>query len=579
MATTKRTLDAPASQGTTEAVDNRTLYERVDELYDQDRDAEAKQEIVNALAVDGEDDSALFLLALHEAYREDDYASAVMHFERSIELDPQSSAGPRTYIELVQSIHLLRHALDFLSGLPPEVTKLPSIRSSLGSLYSQAGWHALAFDAYGGWIGLSRDAMRSKLYSWIRRGGPIRPLRLWIKKLNNDSFRLWKTWSTNLGILDTLDYPQGLAAEIIRGRVDMYIQSWATSMTRWDAVKSSARLLVFAAMVLGGWSAAFELRSGMYSPRIVFASTATLIALLAWGLISAIGTASKRSQLIGRSIACALSVGGGFFLATALPSSSRLISALAYPLIIGGLGAAASMVSALAVEVTAGAKLNKIRESWPREAVIDYLLDVLKTLTSLEDKNDLSVRRGMIYKIEYAARRLERDLPKIFESSDSQTDEWLRTRAAGCAEALRHLKREIIVANAETWDRLAVLLRKEIGALATGDWAGLRWISPPPKAANVRSWWRIAIVVLRTVVVMAIPLIATFTLDPVLDLAPKTFGIAKIVSVAWAILYFLLTIDPTLQKKIETVRSVIGTIQESRSAPPPSQGASDKQKM
>ena len=281
-------------------------------------------------------------------------------------------------------------------------------------------------------------------------------------------------------------------------------------------------------------------------------------------------------------MACALSVGGGFFLASSLPSSSRLISALAYPLIIGGLGAAASMVAALAAEVTSGAKLNKIREGCPREAVIDYLLDVLKTLTSLEDKNDLSVRRGMIKKIEYAAGRLERDLPKIFESDDSQTDEWLRSRAAGCAEALRHLKREIVVASGETWDRLAVILGKEIGALATGEWASLRWISPPPRAANARSWWRVAIVVLRTVVVMAIPLIATFTLDPVLDLAPKTFGIAKIVSVAWAIVYFLLTIDPTLQKKIETVRSVIGTVQESRATPQQSrvapqsgQGASD----
>jgi tetratricopeptide (TPR) repeat protein len=114
MATTTRTPDAPASQGTTEAVDYRTLYERVDELHDQDKDAEAKQEIINALSVDGENATALFLLGLHEEYREDDYASAVMHFERAIELDPRSPAVVRTYISLMQSIHLLRHALDFI---------------------------------------------------------------------------------------------------------------------------------------------------------------------------------------------------------------------------------------------------------------------------------------------------------------------------------------------------------------------------------------------------------------------------------------------------------------------------------
>src|ERR1700727_2941053 len=99
MATTTRTLDAPASQGATEAADYRTLYERVDELYDQDRDVEAKQEIANALAVDGENAGARFLLGLKEAYREDDYASAVLVFERSIELEPRSSAVVRTYIE------------------------------------------------------------------------------------------------------------------------------------------------------------------------------------------------------------------------------------------------------------------------------------------------------------------------------------------------------------------------------------------------------------------------------------------------------------------------------------------------
>jgi hypothetical protein len=174
------------------------------------------------------------------------------------------------------------------------------------------------------------------------------------------------------------------------------------------------------------------------------------------------------------------------------------------------------------------------------------------------------VRRGMIFKLEYAAKRLERDLPRFFASGDDQTEEWLASRARGAATALRHLKRNIVVASNDTWDRLAVILRTEIGALAAGDLANIRWTSPPPRKENVKSFWRTPLVAARTVVVMAVPLIATLTLNPILDLAPKTFNIAKVVSVGWAILYFLLTIDPTLQKKIETARSIIGTVQESR---------------
>jgi hypothetical protein len=71
-----------------------------------------------------------------------------------------------------------------------------------------------------------------------------------------------------------------------------------------------------------------------------------------------------------------------------------------------------------------------------------------------------------------------------------------------------------------------------------------------------RSRWKTAIIVLRTIVLAAAPLAAVVAIQPLLRLDAEPLRWAKVIGLAWAVLYLLLAADPTLREKIETAQSV-----------------------
>lgn len=545
----------------------REVIDRTRKLDERGQRDEAKQELLGALISFGERADLLYELGLLERYS-DDHENAILHLEKAIRLDPRDGWTARIYIGLIQELSLHRHAVKFIDSISPEAKGFPALRSMLGAIYAEAGWYGLASVAFGLRRGISDRSYRFRLFYWLRSGGPIPLLRRRIIRFDEDARFSWEIWSKNLQVFDTLDYPQGFDAELIRGNVDAYIQAWVTNWAVAAVVEKLAKPLVMISAIIAGWIGVFELCRRSHSQTIsssaVSASIALVISSGIWLLVVRSGRGgSGRMWLAWRFAVYVLPGAGGIALLNIEPFSFW-VSIAGYSMISGSLLAILYASTGFVLEISYAAKLEALRRSRPRQAIIDNLLDALKEVSSSNDKNDFNRRNQILRSLESAAFILERDLPKYFDSSDSQTDRWLADRAKGAATALRYLKRRILVSDESTWSWLEGVLREEISALAAGDLARLRWMSPPPKEEQIRSLQRTVVIVLRTVVVMAIPLVATFTLNPVLEMTPKIYATAKVISFGWAILYFLLTIDPTLQSKIETARNIIGTVREPR---------------
>jgi hypothetical protein len=176
-------------------------------------------------------------------------------------------------------------------------------------------------------------------------------------------------------------------------------------------------------------------------------------------------------------------------------------------------------------------------------------------------------------RLENAATTMEKRLPAVLLPADRATAGWAGERAKGAATALRRLKRQI-AAPVGNWERLIAVLHVEVVAVATGDLGKLRWERPPSPATVRRSRWQTGFLVLKTVVLSAAPLAVVIAAQPLLDLGAEPLRWAKIVGLAWAVLYLLLAVDPTLRDKIETAQSVGNLLSSTRRDPPDGGGRS-----
>jgi hypothetical protein len=159
-----------------------------------------------------------------------------------------------------------------------------------------------------------------------------------------------------------------------------------------------------------------------------------------------------------------------------------------------------------------------------------------------------------------------RRLPAVLRGHDQATNVYATERARGAAEALRQLKRDILMPDSARWDRVAAVVTKDVIALATGDLRDLAWKRPPTPAQVRRSRWKVAGGTVRTLALAALPLVLVLVTRPVLHLDASVSGWAEIVGIAWAALYLLATLDPTLRDKLDTARSAVGIFRDVRSS-------------
>ncbi len=189
-------------------------------------------------------------------------------------------------------------------------------------------------------------------------------------------------------------------------------------------------------------------------------------------------------------------------------------------------------------------------------AILDLLLLVRYDLKSSSAYRGMHQRLKDCNSLEFAARYLARDLLPQSSIGYLGSSDWLTRRAAGWAEAIRHMQRQIVASLPGSQDKLEGLLTHEIRCLARGDLGALSWREPPPPLSRRATLRRRAISTTRAVVVAALPLAVVLTAQPFLHASPGLFNWARITTGIWALLYVLLSIDPTMRDKLAAARDL-----------------------
>jgi hypothetical protein len=307
---------------------------------------------------------------------------------------------------------------------------------------------------------------------------------------------------------------------------------------------------------------------------ITYPHTGIPLAALAAGAITAIGIAvrwlmlavdnkiSYRAALIMIPLMIGLSIAIGLFL---LQQSSKIFAwstFLGIALVVGAFIISCEIITIAMVRVARYLKIGNLKRAYAREAILDYMMDTVSEMSEPDNRNNLHVRGIWLSRLEFSAQLIEKELPTMLRTGNAQMNLWLSERARGAAAAIRHMSQRIATPTADSWDSLISTLRDETEALASGEFASLRWIPPPVPPSRPIRVRNVSVTVARTVVVMATPIVAIILLQPILKLTGPAFGWAKLGSLGWAVLYLLITLDPTLNDKISTARNLIGMARE-----------------
>jgi hypothetical protein len=549
--------------------------QQLDDLTENRELGAAREELGKAIGRFGDRaDLQVRLARIEEA--DERLEPAMSAYTRAVKTDPAAPEIAAEYCGFLHRLGLYRQVLDFIAGFPVDVSGHPQIREALGAIYDEAGWRAFAVDAYGPRRDLTPPARRRRLVCWWLSGGPIPVLRRRMRTFDERARRNWHLYSEPLSALDDLDQAGKFNTARIKGDVDAYLEYWAQIGTWVEVSQDLVRHWVyrFPLSLAAAWVAVFTTLD-LTSPdkgagrAEVAASISVVIAMLLREPVRSFANAgrSAMSWAIRSILSAAVLIAAGTVLITAVsaPPAWAGVAGLA---LITAVGLTALGTLSLNVPAALGAvRVNMLMRSRPRAAILECLAELISQIDRADLRNDLYRRRYWIWRVEVAARRIERDLPKRFPCGDVQTAEWLRGRAAGAATALRKLKQHIAVPVPGSWDRLASSLRHDASALTSGNLGLMRWAQPPPPQAKRRSLLRGALTAAQRVLVAAAPVIVVFALQPVLNLTGTNLVLARVATIFWAFFYIAISLDPTLVNKVKQAHDVFADIKSLSDGP------------
>ena len=162
------------------------------------------------------------------------------------------------------------------------------------------------------------------------------------------------------------------------------------------------------------------------------------------------------------------------------------------------------IILAAILEVLGGRRIDRVLRKYCQVILLDRFFSILLDMQSPSRQLDLEQRLSWSWQLEWAARRISRDLLPSYILNYLSSRDWLKQRAAGWGEALRHMQREL-VAPVPGGQELEAKLRREVRYLATGDLGALAWRQPPPSPSRRTTLARRTIAILRTVLVAGSP--------------------------------------------------------------------------
>ncbi|GAB3826771.1 hypothetical protein GCM10027610_008970 [Dactylosporangium cerinum] len=488
---------------------------------------------------------------------------ALAWFDRAAAADPADVEVVEGRLLALTWLDRTRDALDMLETLPPAVRAAEAIRSRESWLYERLRLWTPALDALRPVATVPSWHRPTHRHLWWRTGGPLWMIRRRMR--DSDSHAIWSWRYTARSLLSTLDGVVPAATPATRALVDGNRLNHEVLTMLWERANVVARmtagfLATIAACVFLTRTAATTVDLPTGWAALVGAVTTALAYLGLRRWLFQHTTADSGRLVVTR--AAPRIVG----LALAGAALYRLRDHYGgWPALAGGalvalaVMATARLAAAAACRMVAARVMGRFVRREPRAAALTETLTLLSELRPRGRRNDLSWRRAWLWRLERIAQAVEHDLPATFGLVDPDTQRQLTDGGRGAARAVRQLKFLVAAPSSpDAWRRVEDVLRHNVGALATGELGRLRRADPAAVPAPVRRGRRaVAGEVLRTVVFAGLPLAVVYLAQPWLSFSETVHDWAKVVGLGWALLYVLMTLDPTLQEKLRTALSMI----------------------
>jgi len=521
-----------------------------------------------------------------------DQQAGVSCLAKAVNASDSDAAAVSRQIRVLSSNQLWRETLLTVEQIPDTMHD-PLIRMAVGNFYKMLGCHAHAVYSYGRPSELSSgangnrsellsDARRKRRISWLRSGGPFTFIRGPIKKWEDSNLfsYLRKGLSPSFqldGVLD-LDSHQMYSLKVRSENAEY--EWWYQSELVLTGFRWLLRLLPI--VVLPVWLVLFAIVDtvNFISGPPGALGGAAISAGVSLGIAILVVRSELRSDLSLRVVLrptlwlfaflCIIAVLSEIAVAEgydhqALPTAGWwawvVFGLLVLPAVF-----LAMLIWATILTVLGARRVWSVVRKHCQAILLDKLVSTLREMQIPSRQHDLEQRLHWSVNLEWAARRVSRSLlpPEFLGYLTPVSADWLRRRAAGWAEELRYMAREVVSSIPGAQAKLEAKLRHEIRCLATGDFGALAWRKPPLSPSRRTTLVRKTIEILRTALVAALPLGAVLVGQAALHFSTEVFRWASIATAAWALLYVIVSLDPAVRDKIDTARSLADTIRDAR---------------
>lgn len=557
-----------------------TATQRVEDLLDDGHVRAARKLVAEALDAGGNRKDLLWPLADVE-FADHDLEAGRSRLAEAVEANDRDAAAISRQIRVLYRNGLWREALLAVESIPADVRSNPLVRAEAGGFYRGCGCHAHAVNSYGPRDGLPRTAKAARRWCRLRSGGPSvrirRTVRAWEESELLARLRRRIPYADQLGEVAGLE--NGVALRL-QARLERLNYRMHSALARPAAVGRGLYrvlpangFLVWLVLFVIVSQVGFESGPGGTAAGTAVSAAITIAVVVLVVFIFVRPDLGYRFNLrtSSRTFLVFFFLVGVSEAAVAEGYDRRVLPTTGWWswVVLGLVAAPAAIACASAADIVGYLLWRWWLRGVIREdcllVMLDTLLPVLDDLRGPPRCRQLAQRMRDARILEFAARRLTQDLLPARFVNYAGSGDWLTRRAAGWAEALRHMQRQLVAPVPGGHEKLRRALEHEILCLATGDLGALAWRQPPPRPSRRTVLRRRAITFIRTILVAAIPLAAVLAAQPLLQTSPGVFGWARIATGTWALLYIVLSLDPAMRDKIDTASELVGLLHNTRS--------------
>lgn len=560
------------------ALDAEDAVDRAEELLDQGDSRQARAVVAEAIGSVGQTVGLMWALAEVEFF-EGDFGAGDDAVNWVLAEHPDDPVWVARHIWLLRSYDRWREAVAVVEGLPEEIRSHPEVRGAAGMFYKSLGCPAHAVVAWGSSKGMIRAVKLAWWQCWLRSARPSRYLRQ--RTLSWEALVLedLKQPDAHLDLLHDINGLDSRRVRQVKNRLEAFNFLHGLKYYRTMAVRRAGFRLIPLAM-LPVWLVLMAVSSMAGFPpgpltRLGYAAVSAAIAMIpvvavVLIVLEPVGRFRKAvtlNQILSAwfAVVVAETAAGAAYARGILP-----IAGWPGAFVLGLVAALPSVCCLPAADLVAAAFRGRWFRTLYREdpllPVLNPLLAVLYSLRFPQRYRGMREPIGSAALLERAAHNMTQYIVSRSSMGGLGSYDWLSRRAAGWAEAVRQMQRQVIAPVPGDWDKLDRRLVHEIRCLASGELGALAWTRPPPVPSRRIVIRRRAIATARAVIVAGLPLTALLTARQFLHMSPTLFNAACIVTGAWALLYVLLSIDPAVRDKIAVAKELADLVRPGSSS-------------